>query len=130
AKTAAMSPTLRQTVSWLAVYTGLLAVGVWGYVLVRGPEKPLTPTSEPTPFLKPGEDPPAPKAHAKADAGGQGGKDEGHGSSGHGHDAHGPAKKTEKNADSHGKAAKASDKKKPAGKKDAKKNAGGGGGHH
>ncbi|MCC6321171.1 MAG: hypothetical protein IT438_07020 [Phycisphaerales bacterium] len=138
-KTAALSPTVRQTISWLAVYTALLAVGVWGYLLVRDPATALEPTTDPTPFLKPGDVAPSPssKAHAKP------GHDDGHGNSAptdgghgspkkadkkdsHGGDAHGPPKKDAKPKDAHG-APKSTDKKKPDDKKAAaKKDAG----HH
>lgn len=114
--TAGLSPTVRQTVAWMSVYTTLLAMGVWGYLLVRGPAASHEPTSEPTVFLKPGDAAPAPKRAT------------GHGTEAHGEDAHadphaksdghgGDAKKAASKSDSgghgsHGAPAKASAKAK------------------
>jgi hypothetical protein len=60
-QTSGLSPTVRQTFGWLAVYTALLSMGVWGYLLVRGGDKPMDPISDPTPFLKPGDRAPDPR---------------------------------------------------------------------
>jgi hypothetical protein len=118
-KTAGCSTTMRQTISWMAVYTSLLAVGVWAFLLMRGPDKPFEPVSDPTPFLKPGEQAP-PEHHRKEPAGGKGEHPPasgGHGESGGESEPHKPAKNEVKaKAGGHGAAAKsaqATDKKKP-----------------
>lgn len=82
---ARMSPTMRQTISWLSVYTFLLALGVWGFLLLRGGEQHLEPTSDPAVFLKPGEHapPPKPKAAEHGDAGHGDARGDSHGA-GHG----------------------------------------------
>lgn len=94
---AKLSHTSRHTIAWLAMVTLFNATAVWGYVLVRGPTRPLVAAGEGIRFLKPGETAPAT----------------------HGHDGHGDAHAAADHGDGHGDA--------HATKKPDKKDAGQGG---
>lgn len=133
--TGRMSVGVRQTIGYAAVLTLLMAVGLWGFLMMRGPSKLPEATSEPAVFLKAGDH--APEKHG---GGGGGGGGESHGGSapakkdeGHGapakkkDDGHGaPAKKKD---DGHGAPAKKKEPVKKAGaakKKGAEEAKGGG----
>jgi len=102
-RTMGMKSVVRQTLSWMAVYTMMMAMGVWGYLLLRGADAAHEPTSDPAVLLKPGEHAPAPKAAAHGD--GHGGQGEKKAS-----DDHGAPKKSSGHDDGHGNKAAAKPK--------------------